>query len=121
MKTLLIGIVLTCSLGCMASTAQMDGNELVTKCREVWREAKSDITTKEMMDATFCFGYIAGVLDVLRLWNATNVKHFCIPEDVTNGQLHKVIKKWLDNNPEKLHWRADIIINNALIDGFPCH
>jgi hypothetical protein len=40
--------------------------------------------------------------------------------DCTEGQIYKIIKKWLDNNPAKLHFRADVIIYSALLDPFPC-
>ena len=80
-----------------------------------------------LLNTGYCGGYIDGVTDVEAMWKAVDKKaginahdHYCMPEEVTNGQVLKILKKWLDNNPEKLHWRADSIIHAALLEAFPC-
>jgi hypothetical protein len=109
-----------------ASSGAMDGNEMLTKCRPLWADSPS-VTTKEMLDSAYCGGYIAGVIDSQTMQFAMDgmdhVKgrnRYCRPEEVTNGQVLKVLKKWLDNNPEKLHLRADTIILTAMLEAFPC-
>jgi len=49
-----------------------------------------------------------------------NAEHYCVPVEVSNGQAFKIVKKWLDDNPAKLHWRADTIIHVAFLQAFPC-
>jgi len=73
----------------------------------------------------YCAGYVSGVMDVEAVWNATEkgvskATHYCIPKEANNGQVLRILKKWLDDNPAKLHWRADTIIHHALVEAFPC-
>jgi hypothetical protein len=45
----------------------------------------------------------------------------CRQRRTRRGQVMRIIKKWLDANPDKLHWRADTIIHRALLEAFPCN
>jgi len=109
-----------------ASTAQLDGNGLLDKCRLLFSDAAHPSDTT-LLNGGYCAGYVAGVTDVETMWEATDKQtkahtseHYCMPEEVNNGQMLKILKKWLDNNPDKLHWRADTIIHVALMEAFPC-
>ena len=110
-----------------ASSAAMDGNEMLQKCHPLWTDNQRSMTTQEVMDSTFCSGYIAGVLDAREMQFAMDrVDHvkgrnqYCRPTEVTYSQVFKVIKKWLDDNPADLHQRADTIIFTAMLGAFPC-
>lgn len=109
-----------------ASTAQIDGNDLIQKCHYFFTEDGSRATTDlEKLDEGFCAGYLSGVTDVEHMWKSVEGKsskasHYCEPEEVTNGQILRILKKWLDDNPNKLHERADLIIHLALLEAFPC-
>jgi Rap1a immunity proteins len=110
-----------------ASSAAMDGNDMLTKCRTLWTDGHQNVTTEEMLDGTFCAGYVSGVLDARAMQfamdKADHVKgrnKYCRPSEVTNGQVFRVLKKWLDDNPDKLHQRADTIIFVAMQEAFPC-
>lgn len=66
-------------------------------------------------------------MDVEAMWKGTDKashtrspEHYCVPAEVNNGQVFRIVKKWLDDNPDKLHWRADTIIYVALLQAFPC-
>jgi hypothetical protein len=127
MKTVCFVILLLASSNVVhASTAQMDGNELLDKCHPFFSHvAHPDDTT--LLNEGYCAGYVMGVTDVEAMWKAIDTKagtkayeHYCMPEEVNNGQILKILKKWLDNNPEKLHWRADTILHVALLEAFPC-
>jgi len=80
----------------------------------------------EKLDSGYCAGYIAGVLDVEAVWDkvegkSSKASHDCPPaEGIPNEQVLRILKSWLDKNPEKLHWRADFIIHTALNEAFPC-
>jgi hypothetical protein len=85
------------------------------------------MTTQQVMDSTFCAGYVSGVLDAREMQFAMDrsdhIKgrnQYCRPTEVTNGQVFRVLKKWLENNPDKLHQRADSIIFVAMLEAFPC-
>jgi hypothetical protein len=127
MKTLCFAIVILASPNVVhASTAQLDGNGLLDKYRQFFSPVAHPDDTM-LLNEGYCAGYLSGVTDVEAMWKAIDKKagarayeHYCMPEEVNNGQMLKVLKKWLDNNPEKLHWRADTIIQSALMEAFPC-
>lgn len=108
----------------------MDGNDLLSKCRPFFDdfEGHPDTTTtpNQNFDSGYCVGYVAGVLDLEATWDSveeksSKIRHFCVPGDgIPGGQVLRILKKWLDKNPEKLHWRADSIIHAALLEAFPC-
>ncbi len=60
------------------------------------------------------FGYLEGVKDVL------HGIAFCLPIHSTNGQYYKIVAKYLNNNPDKLHLSAFELVANALAEAFPC-
>ena len=45
---------------------------------------------------------------------------FCLPENVGAIQVIRVIVKFLDNHPEMLHQKSEILIPVALAIAFPC-
>lgn len=109
-----------------ASTAQMDGNDLLHKCHYFFADDGSMPTTNmERIDMGFCAGYLSGVTDRERMWQGVEGRsskgsHYCMPDEVNNGQVLRILKKWLDDHPNRLHERADLIIHIALRDAFPC-
>jgi hypothetical protein len=128
MKSLLIVLILLAP-SCFASTAQIDGNELVKRCKPFFDDVSgagiAALSNIDRLNMGYCAGYIAAVLDMGSLWkavegNSSHALHECVPESVPNEQVLKVLKKWTDNHPEKLHERADSIIIWALADAFPC-
>ena len=128
MKWLLVTILLLVP-SCFASTAQIDGNELVSRCKPFFDDVSgagmTTLSNTDRLSMGYCAGYVAAVLDMATLWkavegNTSRAIHPCIPEEVPNEQIFKILKKWTDNHPEKLHERADSIIIWALTDAFPC-
>jgi hypothetical protein len=126
MKSFLALALLMLSPSAFASPTQLDGNDLLAKCHYWFVEDNSRPTTNmEWVDMGTCAGYLSGVTDVERIWKVVEGKtskasHYCTPDEVTNGQKLKILKKWLDDNPNKLHERADLIIHRALLQAFPC-
>mgnify|MGYP003650305081 CR=1 FL=1 len=72
----------------------------------------------EQDDETFgdgvCFGYVFGVFDVMQ---GVTV---CEPEGVTGKQIVSIVRKYLKENPENLHYEAAILVTHALDHYFPC-
>ncbi len=88
------------------------GNELSTKMIEYEKyEGGQDFNATA---SGYYSGYVTG------LANGYNGIYFCPPTNVTNGQIYKIVAKYLKNNPDKLHLLADILVVNALRDVFPC-
>ena len=89
-----------------------DGNTLLQKC-------ESDSATQYNV----CAGYVIGLVDyqgTLVAWSLVEKPIFCTPDNVRASQLVKVITKWLNEHPEKLHQSASSSVPIALYDAFPC-
>jgi len=81
----------------------LSGNELKKTC---------DASDSTFQDG-FCFGYVAGVFE--------NVKSkICFPIGVSHSQAVLVVKKYLQDHPERLHQDASGLIVAPLQMAFPC-
>lgn len=88
------------------------GSDLLQKCEsdEVWNYAA-------------CDGYIMAIDDyqeTLVAWSNLDEPFFCAPAKASSSQLVKVVTKYLNEHPEKLHFGAGGLVANALQDAFPC-
>ncbi|WP_366513046.1 Rap1a/Tai family immunity protein [uncultured Agrobacterium sp.] len=68
-------------------------------------------------DSLFCIGYVTGVIDGLTWGQPTTL---CIPDEVKNTQLVRVVKKYLQDNPGRLHLNATVQIADAVQGTWPC-
>ena len=69
-----------------------------------------------------CIGYVAGVrgaIDTWKIWENID-SGICVPKEVSLGQSIKVVVKYLEANPGKLHLSASSNVLNAFLDSFPC-
>lgn len=76
-------------------------------------------TTESAAGAGFCAGYIASVSDEVDIFYQTK-KPYCIPDDVDIYQLIKVVVKYLDSHPERLHEPAGYLVFQSYQEAFPC-
>ena len=70
-----------------------------------------------------CGAYIAGIHDyqaTLVAWTDLDGPFFCAPAKGKTSQLVKVVTKYLNEHPEKLHLAASGLVSSALYDAFPC-
>lgn len=69
-----------------------------------------------------CFGYIMAIVDNNESIVTAGLmqKLYCIPDDLIVNQLLRVVVKYLQENPEKLHMAASDLLTNAFIKTFPC-
>ncbi|MDA9625670.1 Rap1a/Tai family immunity protein [Luminiphilus sp.] len=70
-----------------------------------------------------CTGFILGVSDTTASYNDTDVMMvtlYCTPDNVTIGQLQKVVIKSLTEDPASLHQAASGLVVSAFMDAFPC-
>ena len=65
-------------------------------------------------DRMYAMGYIAGVADTL---SGVTV---CGPYSITLGQMHDMVKQYLEQYPADRHNSADRIINHVLKSAWPC-
>ena len=62
-----------------------------------------------------CTGYVVGVMSVMDFINV-----LCLPDESTHAQATLVVRKYLSDNPEKLHLNAEQLVIDALQEAFPC-
>ena len=90
------------------------GSELLEMCSA----SKDDAVYYQKQSE--CRGFIVGVADSARCTNPVNGYSWSSAEHVTQGQVVKVVVKWLNEHPEKLHFASAGLVANALEDAFPC-
>ncbi len=111
------------------------GNDLINACKVI----TYDVTREnDLANLAICIGYINGFIDGNVFGQALmgrkiygkespeirkqylKYKWLCIPQNVTSGQKARVVVKYLENNPGKLHLPAPIGVYSALLKNFPC-
>ena len=107
-RVLALVVTLSISMGSAAWT----GNDLQKYCAD-----EDDGYTFNL-----CRGFIRGAFDGHNVVSAIYKKDdvFCLPEEVTVGQVAKVVLKYLENHPEMLHEMAVGVVYAALFRAFPC-
>ena len=53
-------------------------------------------------------------------WSDLDKPYFCVPTDASDGQLVKVVTKYLNEHPEDQYLSAGGAVANALHEAFPC-
>jgi hypothetical protein len=102
----------------------MSGNDFLDKCSALVEGATSAPAGHEGRLA-YCAGFFDGIMDSVTMErhgkvDSQNVPIFCEPDTATNGQMFRVVGKWMRDNPSKLHYSANSLIRVALGDSFPC-
>lgn len=120
MKLLLSASVLIFLMSGQNTLAQdkPNGNTLLQQCNAAVRRIDAIKTggdpgnALEQQAAEYCVGYINGFVDA-------DERH-CPPEGVTMQQYIRVIIKFLNDHPEKLHLGRAHLVDEALGSAFPC-
>jgi hypothetical protein len=112
--TLKCFLLLALLAGAQSVHAQTTGNELREQCGAAVRRELS-------IGAGLCIGFINGYQQVAAMLPpSAKVKLACWPDGVTPNQVAKVVIKYLDNHPERLHLPAVQLIYDATYEVFPC-
>jgi len=101
------------------------GSQLLENCSEPPVEVGDVVPVDRLVRGArnngMCAGFIAGVNDSQASQFASGqAPTFCLPAGVQIGQLAKVVRKYLEDNPAKLHLPSVILVNSALDQAFPC-
>ncbi|HEX3153068.1 MAG TPA: Rap1a/Tai family immunity protein [Candidatus Angelobacter sp.] len=101
-----------------------DGNTLLRWCEATFEDNAKPAT---LINEGQCFGYIYASIDSNQAWmestgtNKNPSQNLCFPEGgAENGQLARIVIKYLKDHPEKLHYKADGLVYNALLTAFAC-
>jgi hypothetical protein len=107
--------------------AELDGNELLGYCNSVIKQENGDtLSTTELVLAAHCTGYVSGFIDshaidsYLFEKNTQKKLLYCLPPNSKIIQFVRVIVKYLNEHPEKLHNGARMLVMEALNEAFPC-
>ena len=124
---LILALLLGSSVG-LAEENQWDGNHLLARCRKTVQmmEKESNVpgnATDNSFEAGYCVGFVTGAIagyeDVYRCVNGGKPVE-CLHYGVTTEQRIRVVVKWMDSHPEKLHEDAYRLVFLALKEAFPC-
>jgi hypothetical protein len=100
-------ILLALICGARVATAENTANEIMPGCRELIA-----FSHDELWGQPFCLGFLSG------LSYASN--HGCAPKGVTQGQIARVVVKYIDSHPERMQEQFGILALEALTSAFPC-
>lgn len=107
-----VGLAVLLLLSAQSQAGFVSGNKLLQTC-----------DSNENGALNSCYGYIAGANDYQQAmvgWGYIDKPPYCLSESVTTDQLVKVVTKYLNERPEKLHLDAGSLVANALNNAFPC-
>ena len=96
------------------SVSYTTGNDLQEECR-----VETISSSAKAYKAGICRGFIEGYMQ-LAMMVPSRPKLVCLPEHVTHGEVQKVVVKYLDQHPEKLHLPAAQLVYDATNEAFPC-
>lgn len=101
-----------------AAQAQQSAEELLWGCTKLGPYSDDVKYVNQLM----CISYISGAHDMLRmLSDGLKINVICTPRDgLSNDQLIRVVTKWIEKNPERMHESARMAILSALAEAFPC-
>lgn len=143
---LLLGICFNCFPEEATGHWLNTGNDFIRMCKIGYVDDMSRLTPDETSDGYFCLGmfyglqkgieesqYVHTVLQYPQKQNEPKDKYharlqqeskkidvFCIPPSVTLGQQIKITKKYLDDNPQRLHTGIAATYTASMRMAFPC-
>ena len=96
----------------------IEGHELQAMCEGIDEEGNAKNTM-----AVGCSQFVIGVHDTMSTLTFGGLleKGFvCFPEEYSGPQLSLVVKKYLDENPDKSDEPANMLVAVAFVENFPC-
>ena len=82
-----------------------------------------DCAAENYFNRGYCGGYIVGIVDTIEALQARGklpATALCVPDGVTKGQLADVVRKYLEENPQRRHADAGRLVPEALNAAFGC-
>ncbi|WP_047528498.1 Rap1a/Tai family immunity protein [Pseudomonas sp. 11/12A] len=122
MKKYVIWVAATTA--CLAAQSAMaDGNKLLKECREGIVYVDGGREPENLFGVGQCMGVIQGTIDTLDLTHAllNSPKIVCLPSGgLETLQVMKIVVKYLNEHPDRLHLNESGLISTALMVSFPC-
>ena len=115
---ILVGFLLVANSSRAAFT---ETTELISGCRtwlRVTTPGSDKLAPVEGLESAACLGYLAGHLAGYQ--RADQLRHVCLPDPVTQGQLVRMFVQWADRNAEQWHLPPSQAVEAAIREAFPC-
>lgn len=99
----------------LAPPAQaMTAMDLVLNC-------KAEVAPATAYDVGFCLGYMRGFIESATAASGSGQRPaFCAPEAAPVGQIKEIFLKYAADHPQYLHVTAVRIVQQSLVEAFPC-
>lgn len=121
--TLMIGFIFLSSNTVFGVTAG-DGNELLSRCNVVINYQDKKIQNPDEIDIGICLGMIQGMMKINSVYKQKLGKEmalFCPPASgLSYVQAIRIVVKYLNDHPEKLHQSDTYLVIGAFQKAFPC-
>lgn len=102
--------------------AASNGSSLLKNCREAVRFADNQYANVNFLEMGMCLGMINGTNLTMKMYQEFTPEQFraCVPGDVNNGQIARVVVKLLEEYPQRHHENDVKLIVDSLRATFPC-
>ena len=121
--------MLLCSVFVSAQVSELpdtSGNAFVRLCSSGEKEPITQTEGANMLMG--CIGYVAGFIDGEGFGTAyaedkTGKKVpslLCFPDGVENGQIIRILLKYIRENPKDAHQRTAVLLVRAVRQAYPC-
>lgn len=98
-----------------------DGNQLLSECQSVIDTNEKGKNIHDAFGEGYCLGLLQGFSEMNSFYKIMKGNSFfCIPKEVTLLQKTKVVIKYLNENPNKLHKNESFLVHFAFSEAFPC-
>jgi|ERR1700683_2305483 len=121
-------VALCCSMFATAQKSESpdaSGNAFLRLCSAIDREDK---TSTEWAWTMGCTGFVSGFTSGMKFGTDYAADKagkkvpglFCLPDEVENGQIIRIVLKYVRDNPEEAHQPTSFLVVDALRKAFPC-
>jgi hypothetical protein len=103
------------------------GNAFLRLCSAIDADEK-DRTHEDYQHGMMCIAFVEGVVQGVSeeigyahsMTNKPPPAPFCLPDDVENGQIVRIVLRYIHNHPEEAHRKTSMLVALALQGSFPC-
>lgn len=113
-----VALCLTASVNAQGDSIR-NGNLLLQACSPLIQSMDTIGQAPNTFEAGYCLGIVGAIVDISNS-STEAVYHSCLPKGMTAGQGVRIVTKYLQSNPDKLHILDSALVFLALKDAFPC-
>ncbi len=106
----------------VSKASRYNGNELLNQCKKAEYGMETSTYNANEPEGIRCIGFVNGIYSTMQV-AAIDPKFLnaCFPESgLSTQQAIRIVTKYLNDHPEKLHEPDCILSIMALKDAFPC-